>query len=228
MFLTETRRWSPILGTVIFALCMLLLGSSVGCGATAVPNIRPQEPNVISLDPNDWYIYYSSGMPAHPAADTAGAWSLTFPSSGNGGHVNYVQTPFNLTTAPQQVSVTFRVESETAQYVVTDPTDKLPATVRLFFEQQGDDLNDPNGRWWANASIYSLGSQDGQTFTFTIPFTSDQWTNVDGDHDAAAFSAALNNIGWVGMTYGGQYFAGHGVAISGGSAQYILVNYQVN
>jgi hypothetical protein len=167
-------------------------------------------------------------MSPHPSADADGAWSFEFPNAGDGGHVNYVQTPFNITSTPSQVTVTFRVEAITAEYVVVDPSDKPPATVRLFFEQQGDDLTSSNGRWWAHASLYNLGSQDGQTLTVTVPFTSDQWSNVDGQFDAQAFSAALQNIGWVGMTFGGQSFAGHGVALSSGSAKYVLINYRVN
>jgi hypothetical protein len=166
-------------------------------------------------------------MPPHPATDMEGAWSFEFPSSETGGLVAYVQTPFTATMPPNNVTVTFEVESDSPQYVVVDPNDHPPATVRLFFEQQDDDLSNPNGRWWANASVYDLGSQDGQTLTFDVPLTSDQWTNVNGQQDAQAFSAALKNIGWVGMTFGGQYYAGHGVAISSGTAKYILIDYTV-
>jgi hypothetical protein len=208
---------------------MGLLAVLTGCGYTGgPPNIRSQEPNVVSLDPQNWYIFYSAGMPPHPSTDSEGAWSLEFPSSETGGHVNYVQTPFNATMTLHSVSITFRVESDSAQYVVVDPSDHPPATVRLFFEQQNDDLSNPNGRWWADASVYNLDSQDWHTITFTVPLTSDQWTNVYGQHDPQAFAAALKNIGWVGMTFGGQYFAGHGVALSGGSAKYVLISYSVN
>jgi hypothetical protein len=169
-------------------------------------------------------------MPLHPSPDVDGAWSFQFPSSESGGHVNYVQTPFNAATTPQSLTVTFRVESNAPQYEVLDPADHLPATFRLFFEQQGDDLIEPNGRWWAgpSMSVYNLGSQDGQTLTFFVPLTSDRWSNVYGDQDPQAFSAALKNIGWVGVTFGGQYFAGHGVAVRSGSAKYILIDFTVN
>ncbi len=89
-------------------------------------------------------------------------------------------------------------------------------------------LPDPNGRWWAGASVYNLGSQDNTTITFVVPLTPDQWSNVYGQRDPQAFYAALANIGWIGVTCGGQYFWGHGVALSGGSAKYILVDFQVD
>jgi len=216
----------------ISPIALTLLSSLMGCGflggIKTPPNIQPQEANIVSLDTQDWYIYYSAGMAPNPTADGEGVWSFGFPSSETGGHVNYVQTPFNATTTPHNVTITFRVESDAPQYIVIDPTDIPPATVHLFFEQQGDDLVNPNGRWWAQPSNYDLGSQDNATITFTVPLTFDQWSNVDGQQDPQAFSAALGNIGWIGLTYGGQYFWGHGVALGGGSAKFILINFQVN
>lgn len=167
-------------------------------------------------------------MPLHPSTDPEGAWSFEFPNSETSGHVNYVQAPFNATTIPQSVSITFRVESDAPQYVVLDPGDRPPATFRLFFERRDDDLSNPNGRWWAGASRYDLGPQDGETHTISVSLTSDQWTNVEGQTDPQAFSAALKNVAWFGLTFGGQSFAGHGVALSGGSAKYILIDFRVN
>jgi hypothetical protein len=211
-------------------IALALLSCLMGCGPafTAPPNVRPQEANVASLDPQSWYIYYSAGMPPNPPADIEGAWSFEFPSSETGGHVNYVQTPFNAKTTLHNVSITFRVESGAPQYRVLDSGDILPATIHLFIEQQGDDLINPNGRWWAQTSGYNLGSRDSETITFIVPLTSDQWSNVYGQQDPQAFAAALENIGWVGLTCGGQYFWGHGVALGSGSAKFILIDFQVN
>jgi hypothetical protein len=216
--------WSAILLIVTLTVMACLSGCGYG---NPVPNIAPEEPNAVSLNPTDWYIYYSAQMPEHPAADSAGGWSFEFPNSG--GHVNYVQTPFNATKTLTSVSITFRVDSSSPQYQVLDPGDTPPATFRLFFEQRNDNLSEPNGRFWADSSIYNLGSEDGQTLTITVPLTFDHWTNVDGQGgDEQAFDTALKNIGWIGMTFGGQSFAGHGVAMTSGTAKYTLINYSVN
>jgi hypothetical protein len=61
-----------------------------------------------------------------------------------------------------------------------------------------------------------------------VPLTPDQWSNVFGQRDSQSFYAALANVGWIGVTFGGQYFWGHGVALASGSAKYILVGFQVN
>jgi hypothetical protein len=213
----------------VSSIALTLLSCLIGCRPSpGPPNIRPQEPNVVSLDPQNWHIYYSAGLPPNPSADIEGEWSFEFPSSGASGHVNYVQTPFNTTTTMHNMRITFRVGSVGPQYKVIDSDDTLPATIHLFIEQQGDDLVNPNGRWWALASGYNLGSRDGETITSIVPLTSDQWSNVYGQHDPQAFSAALENIGWVGLTYGGQSFWGHGVALASGNAKFILIDFQVN
>lgn len=210
-------------------LVFAALGFLVGCAYVAPPpNIPPQSPDAVSLLPQDWYIYYSQGTPPNPSADTNCAWFLDMPRSGNGGHVNYVQTPFRATVALHSVTMTFKVSSDAPEYVVLDPGDILPATIHLFFEQQGDDLSNPNGRWWAQSGGYNLGSHDNETITITVPLTADQWTNVYGQYDAQAFASALANIGWIGLTYGGQYFWGHGVALASGRATFMLINYQVD
>ncbi len=223
-------RSSRLCMTTYALLLALLLAGCAGdavIGDSPAPSADPPQLNMVSLQPGDWDILYSSGVGSHPSSDPDGAWSFNFPSYQAGGHVNYVETPFTATVPLHSVSVVFEVESDAPQYVVIDTTDHLPATCRLMIEQKNDNLADPNGRWWANASIYNLGSQDNQILSFTIPLTSNIWSNVNGQQDANAFAAALANIGWVGVTFGGQYFAGHGVAISGGTAKYVLINYSV-
>jgi hypothetical protein len=208
---------------------LALLNFLTGCALVSPPPvINPKHDNVASLDPQNWYIFYSAGVPSSPTPDANGAWAFEFPDDASGGHVNYVQTPFQMTTLLHNVTVTFVVKSSGAQYSVLDPTDHPPATVHLFFEQRDDVLIDPDGRWWAGASEYDLGSEDGQTMQFVIPLTPDQWTNVDGQSNSEGFYNSLQNIGWIGLTFGGQYFWGHGVAMSGGSAQFVLLSLQVN
>jgi hypothetical protein len=207
-------------------LTLALLSCLAGC-VQGVPNIHPQEANVVSLDPQNWYIFYSSQISLHPSSSEAnGAWSFYLPP--RGGYVGYVQTPFNATTTLHNVIVSFTVESNAPQYEVLDPSDIPPATVHLFFEQQGDDLRNPDGRWWADFGGYNLGSQDNTAVTLVVPLTPDQWTNVYGANDPQAFYASLGNAGWMGLTFGGQYFWGHGVALSSGSAKFVLLNFKVN
>ena len=69
--------------------------------------------------------------------------------------------------------------------------------------------------------------------TVTVPLTPDHWSSVfgkRGDLDSvtlAGFQDALSHLGNVGLTFGGGCFFSHGAWINGGSARFILTNYQV-
>jgi hypothetical protein len=55
---------------ITVAILMGLTGRSRCTGGICPPpDIAPQQPNVISLDPQDWYIFYSTGMAPHPFAN---------------------------------------------------------------------------------------------------------------------------------------------------------------
>jgi hypothetical protein len=209
-------------------LFLLLVGIAAGCAPYKTPAAPPKEMNHVSLSASDWYFFNGGETGRQPSADTDSdaAWSFYFGPT----DVHYLQTPFQSTYVPGRMSMTFKVVSHDPVYVVTDPTDHLPATVRMFFEQQGDDLRNPDGRWWASGTVYNLGSQDGDTITFLVDFGPEKWNNVYGQNGATRptqFNAALANIGWVGMTFGGQYFAGHGVSLNSGTARFILKDFYV-
>jgi hypothetical protein len=211
---------------------------AVGCGlaggsGTKLPPDPPQDPGVVSLNPQNWYIRYSDDAGEHPVADPAeGAWSIEFPTYdetlGEVGHLNYVETSFAPgSQLPQEVSITYEVRSKSPRFLLFG--DKLPATFRLMFEQKNDNMFSADGRWWTQI-VYSLGSADNQVYVFKVPLTPDKWSNVYGmygSQDPARFNAALKNVGFFGLTFGGQDFAGHGVALSSGSAKFILINYDV-
>jgi hypothetical protein len=114
-----------------------------------------------------------------------------------------------------------------------DNTCATPATVRLFLERKNDDFSEEFYRWWAHTISYDLQATPGN-ITLTVPLTPDQWSSVygkTGNDDAAAlagFRDALQNLGNVGMTFGGGCFFGHGVNVSGGSARFALINYTIS
>jgi len=224
--MVRMQRKALVIKTVGLAVALLCLTS---CALHGPPNIQPQQPDSVSLDPQNWYIYYSGGLPPHPSPDASAAWSLDFPSFQDGGHVNYVETPFRASTnVLHNVHISFVVQSDAPKYHVMDETDKPPATVHVFFEQQNDNLVEPNGRWWADPSKYNLGSDDNDEITMTIPLTPASWTNVYSKSDSKSFYESLQNVGWIGVTFGGQDFWGHGVALTGGTSKFVLKNMYVD
>lgn len=249
MFAFSSSRLLRLTFTLL-ALASLTLTTSCGYAGASTPPADPadvpQNPNVVSLNPKNWDILYSLGMPSNPATDPSGAWSFAFPdvattSTGVApgyGSVNYVASPFKATIPLHMVTITFEVESTNPVYYVLDPGDHPPATFHPFFMVRGYNLSSANDRWWGsisgfnmdgyNSGGYDLGSRDNQVLVMSIPLTSDNWSNVYGKHDSTAFAAALANVGWFGLTFGGQFFWGHGVAMASGSAKFVLINYVVD
>ena len=184
------RRRLKSLRFLCAALFFLSLAGTSGCGfvgggeynSNGLPPYTPKTPNVVSLNPQDWYIQWGNDVGPHPSVDPEGAWSFQFPiwdeSKGMEGHVNYVETPFDATKTPQAVTITFKVESQSPQYQVFG--DLLPATFRLFFQVKNDNFISADGHWWAQPSMYDIGPQDNQVHVITIPLTPDQWGNVYG------------------------------------------------
>ncbi len=107
-----------------------------------------------------------------------------------------------------------------------DPTNTCPylANTRLYFTS--GDFIDPNGRWFAQAN-YVLANG---TATLSVPLDPALWGNAAGQSgsvDPAAFYAAAANVVTVGVVMGNGCFAGHGVAVYGGTATFQLLGYSV-
>jgi len=106
-----------------------------------------------------------------------------------------------------------------------------PAHVRPFIwqwngEEQGYD------RWWAQDPYsYELGPGAA---TITVPLQPQYWSSVYGElgnSSAAAeagFEQALKYPEYVGVTFGGGCFFGHGVTLTGGTAQFQITSYSIH
>jgi hypothetical protein len=106
------------------------------------------------------------------------------------------------------------------------------ATVRLYFQQQGDDLTiaDATYRWWSNPSARVLAPTDGPT-RLKVPLHGDKWTDVNGMtgvQQPSGFATALAHPANVGLTFGGGCFFGHGVFIDGGTATFTLTGFSID
>jgi hypothetical protein len=131
------------------------------------------------------------------------------------------------------------ISSEAAASPCRDHNPCTPvAEFHVFFEQRGDDLTSETGRWWykpgfrlTDAPDDSYDAQpfvaDGQPHTITIPLTADMWTSVTGHGSAGEFEASLSNVGYVGVTFGGSDFFGHGVEVRQGTVQFQLIDFNV-
>lgn len=207
----------PLAGILLVGLAELGLA---GCGAYA----PPPTPNAIDMDAAHWSLLWGSGTPSHPAASQPG-WQFDIPSAP--GSVHYVVVPFLATQdlTGKVLTVTFRVLANQPVYNANvEQGESGPPSFHLFLQHSNDDFTNQYYRWWCASGAYNLGTQDNQTLTITCPLTYSYWSSVYGVIDQAQFTATLNNLGGIGVTFGGRGGWGHGVNLLGGSAQFQLLD----
>ncbi len=184
---------------------------------------KPHQPT------SGWTARYSEGVTLTSQVEFA------FPAAP--GHINYLTMPYT-TPLSQAQSVTMTVQIDALSGVPSfdygiGPNNPCayPAHVRAYIEQKYklDAVYAPaTYRWWSNPIAIELTPG---TFTATTPLTPDQWSDTNGIRgvdDLAGFAAAIGHPQAVGMTFGGGCFFGHGVSVSGGTAQFILKGFTVS
>lgn len=148
--------------------------------------------------------------------------------------IHYIVTPLNMNISGRtEVVATMStvIEGDPVFQYKLNPNNlgDKPANVSLFLQRQGDDLTAEKQfyRWWSEPLTYKL--EPGEA-TLTVPLSPDQWISVFGKSGAETpveFQAALQNLGNIGMTFGGGSFKGHGVNIDKGSAVYSLHSMEI-
>jgi hypothetical protein len=196
-----------------------------GCGGAFV---SPSSPNTVDMEAAHWNLLYGTGTPSHPSPSQPG-WQFNIPAAP--GSVHYVQVPFIGTEGltGKTLSITFRIVSNQPVYNANvEPGESGPPSLHLFMERRNDDFTNPYYRWWCYAGGYTLGTQDNQTVTVSCPLLYTSWSGVYAEVDKTQFTETLNNLGGVGVTFGGTGGWGHGVNLLGGSAQFQVLNAHIS
>jgi hypothetical protein len=215
------------------ALVLMLQGCGGDNSAPTPPPINPPFSGQLSIQ-SAWAITQSSnpralsnGNFAFQSARSAGQ-ECTAPNAGVNGvdckWDSYVELPLPVSVnGAQTYSLTYTIFGDNPVWVNDSPNNTCggPATLRLFLHKQGDIGADPSARWYSGnafAQELKLG-----TNTTNVPFVLANWISTQGTStDALGFSTAMTHLGSVGFVFGGGCFAGHGVAVSSGSASFQL------
>ena len=80
---------------------------------------------------------------------------------------------------------------------------------RPMLRKRGDNLTASSGRFWSNPQRIDL--RESGKFELIIPINSANWTNVYGKRSKTGLQELLRDIGWVGVTFGGNNNFGHGL-----------------
>ncbi len=203
-------------------LTLPFVAGLVGCGGGDSVTAPPT--STLEMDPAAWTMRYSPGMPEHPTAALGGGWQFDFPGADG---VHYLTTPLTANLlASHAISVSLQVIGTDAVFAWTPDICAGSASARVMVERQGDDLRSPSGRWWTVAPIVLKA---GATVV-SAPITPDQWSNVNGvlgTDDPQGFADAMSHTGFVGLTFGGGCFFGHGVWLSAGAARMIVKDFSI-
>ena len=201
---------------------------------TARGEVLVRLPASPSLQASNWLVRSTVAIIRPVNLTNAPGWFLDFPTVASGRNVGYVMEamPFRyIAGSALEARFTLVTEGPVVFDHRTAPnnTSDFPAHVR-FLLQNGPISLDAHGRWWSNPIAVKL--QPG-SFTLRVPLDPGQWSNVWGqvgdldDSTRAGFAHVLANISEMGFTFGGGFFFGHGVRVSGGSARFILTGFDV-
>jgi len=214
----------------VLVLLLSALGLSGACsGSPTATAGAPHAAGVLSLDTRMWdTLSEPEGFPL--SNNAAGHLVFEFPATGSINYLINVKPP---TVISGTIVVSLRI-STTGPVVfnyMMEPSNTCPtpATVRPLIWAHGNSPHEFD-RWWSNPTSWLLTAGSG---TLIVPLSPEKWSSVYGrlgNASAAAragFTNALRNVSSLGLTFGGGCFFGHGVNVRGGSAQFVLTNYQI-
>ena len=176
-------------------------------------------PPIVAGVPASWVFQYSPNT-------TISGNTFTFPSI-DGAHYLVRSYSGSLVNG---LEVTYKIDiTGTPVFDFhTNPNNDVPGTgtVTLYFQRRGDNLEYEHYRWFATTDAKELAEG---THTITVPLDPSRWVSVygkRGDTVLADWQAAINDVGAVGMVFGGGYFAGHGVFVHEGTATMTILDWK--
>lgn len=206
-------RW-PFVLAFLLVMVVAMAGCGGGESATAAPT------QALSMDAAAWSFRFSPGMPEHPMAAIGGGWQFDFPAQ-DGAH--YLTAPLTASVLGKTITVTVQIIGDAVYTWPDDHCAGSPAKAHIMVERQGDDLRAASGRWWADVP---LTLQAGASVV-SVPVAQGRWTNVDGQFDPFGFDDAMTHPGFVGVTFGGGCFFGHGVWLQSGASRMIVRDFTI-
>ena len=185
-----------------------------------------------------WDIRYSPGMPEHPVQDGKG-WRFSFPQYDGAlpcdprvvcPSIGYITTAAVGPLRGQSIKMIVEITGLAKVQYQLEPSNTCFSApkMRLLIQRQNDEFTQEFYRWWSNPKALLL--IPGR-HSITVPLTPDQWSSVSGKNGEFAheeFYAALEDVGNIGMTFGGGCFFGHGVNVSGGQVMFAVREFAIS
>ncbi len=218
----------------VSGVCLFVFAG--GLDADGAEHLSDWQP---AMTAESWDFLFNPGMPEHPRQAGEG-WEFSFPRyegplpcrdslARDCPSVHYLVTQAGGPLLGYYMAMTVEITGspEFRYKLRSNNTCDAPASVRILIQRKDDDYTKEFHRWWSNPQAIRLAA--GQ-HSINVPLTPDQWSSVLGKKGDAApreFAAALEDVEYIGMTFGGGCFFGHGINVSGGEATFALKAFAV-
>jgi hypothetical protein len=206
-----------------------------------LPPPSAPETGFISLAARDWAFTAAVGQVPSLTNNASGNLTFQFPvvtdfvPGTDPASVNYLETTRESSLrAGTSILITISIittGSPVYNYATeSDNTCVVDATARPIIDTGGPGQYD---RWWPKPNPIAYKLSEGATATLAVPLTPDPWSSVYGEFGnanpqaEAGFSAALDNVTLIGLTFGGGCFFGHGVSVSNGTSELEILAFSV-
>jgi len=174
---------------------------------------------------------YSAGMPPRPVPTRTG-WYFDFPHDSRAdGHVNAVTIAPGSLAGKSQLVVHYRVRSAAGVRFVPQEQPNLPGTVSLFLQRRGDNWSGRGRhefyRWYAPP--HTVRELAPGVHRMTVDLRDAGWVSVQGRPIGTApaeFTAALRDVGQLGLVFGSSSARAHGVFATG-PARFELIDFRI-
>jgi hypothetical protein len=158
--------------------------------------------------------------------------SFAFP--GHGSYAGYFYT--QLSSVPkigQTLTLNYSVTANNPVWAQlpasggNSQTDINPPTMHLFLWRSGDTMTCAGEYNWYRQFAARTPLIVGDNQVISVKLDPTLWYGCYGVGSTAAFQGLLSNLFGAGFTFGGQYFAGHGIYLSSGSATFKINSFKV-
>ncbi len=147
--------------------------------------------------------------------------TIVFPGAGQVAGYFYTQLP-SVPKVGQMMTLNYTVTANNPVWVQAQSSspDINPPTLHLFMWRKGDDLSCAGAFNFYRLFAARTPLVAGANQTVSVKIDSTQWIGCFGAVDANSFQGTLSNLLGAGFVFGGQYFAGHGIYLSSGTASF--------
>lgn len=197
-------------------------GSQLATSGPMLPGASRSVPNAHSANPKWWQYYYrpsGNHLSRTQASYSQGTASFSFAAAVYTALLISRDQSLTGNLTGDTLTDTVTVSGATSQFVSQNGGSCTPGypAVRFYFSEPGQFAN--THYWWSNQESYTLANGSATlTASLADPSQWSDWNGQSGSSNPTGFYAAVANVRWIGLSYGGGCFFENGATVYSGSA----------